>query len=79
MTNEQFCAQSTSALHDFFQGRVFDMACNAGEDPKGNRAEFEANQEEYINCFNGFMETLCGFHDITNTGKGIDSICGKNW
>jgi len=79
MSSTQFCAQSVDDLRDFFQGRVFNMACNAGEDPEGNTKEFEEHKQEYISCFEGFLETLCGFHDITNTGKGIDSICGKDW
>ncbi|KAH0285134.1 hypothetical protein M436DRAFT_67807 [Aureobasidium namibiae CBS 147.97] len=79
MSSTQFCAQSVDKLRDFFQGRVFNMACNAGEDPEGNTKEFEEHKEEYISCFEGFLETLCGFHIITNTGKRIDSICGKDW
>lgn len=59
--------------------KVFDMVCNKGMDPEGNKARIAANEAQYINCFSGWMEDLCGFHIITNTGKEIDSICGRDW
>lgn len=69
----------TAMLHDFFV-KVFNAACYRGEIPEKDQYEIaEESEELHIRCFSGFMESLCGFHIITNTGLEIDSICGKDW
>lgn len=79
INSAQFCAWSVPRLHDFFMTKVFDMVCNKGLDPVGNSILIATNEVYYVNCFSGWMENLCGFHIITNTGKEIDSICGTDW
>lgn len=59
--------------------KVFNGACFAGENPVKNRYEIAEQNEMHIKCFSGFMESLCGFHIITNTGHEIDDVCGKDW
>jgi hypothetical protein len=79
MSNEEFCNQSTEKFHNIFQNKVFNWSCNSGSDPEAAREDMKANSASYINCFSGWLETLCGFHIISDSGKEIDDICGKNW
>ncbi|KAG9739673.1 hypothetical protein KCU73_g9415, partial [Aureobasidium melanogenum] len=66
--NRRFCAMPTAMLHDSFI-KVFNAACYRGEIPEKDQYDTaEENEELHIRCFSGFMESLCGFHIITNTG-----------
>ncbi|KAK5999384.1 hypothetical protein QM012_005509 [Aureobasidium pullulans] len=78
LNNKSFCAMSTPMLHDFFI-KVFNGACYHGEWPAKDRDDIAQENELHVKCFAGFMENLCGFHIITNTGHEIDDMCGKNW
>jgi hypothetical protein len=79
VTNAEFCNQSTEKIYNVFRNKIFKWSCNSGSDPEAAREDMKANSAEYISCFSGWLETLCGFHTITNSGKEIDDICSKDW
>jgi hypothetical protein len=78
LSQKQFCAQDTVKLSNTYK-KVFRASCYAGDNPEEYRKDFAARATEYVECFSGFMESICGFHIITNTGFEIDSICGDDW